>query len=685
MTLTVTHDAELVLDFGHDRAAIDDAEASRIADQTVALLRALSVDAGAAVANVRADDAQELALLRRLGANPRRHARAPLAHEAFSRHARLRPDADALVVEDRTLSYGELDERANQLAHRLIAEGVRAETRVGIALPRGVEMVVAILAVLKAGGAYVPLDPDYPADRLGHMIVDSGMALVLTDRSAMGRLPLAGVAALSLDDSPWLGQSRHDPSVAIHGDQLAYVIYTSGSTGRPKGVGIAHRALAEHAQVSIGFFGLTAADRVLQFATPNFDGFVEQLFPALAVGAAVVLRGAALWDSETFHRELIDKRITVADLTTAYWLLLAQDFARHSRPHYGALRQVHAGGEAMAPEGLRAWRDAGLGHVTLLNTYGPTEATVTASTLDCGPYVRGEREAPATMPIGAPLAGRHLHVVDAHLQPTPLGVPGELCIAGALLARGYLGRNALSAERFVADPFDDQGGRLYRTGDLVRWTADGQLEYLGRIDHQVKVRGFRVELGEIEAWLLAQPEVREAVVVARPGDAGVRLLAYVSGASLQGAELRRQIASELPDFMVPASVVVLDRLPLNANGKIDRHALPAPDLEGSDAEYQAPRGDAEQALASIWAEILGLSRVGREDNFFALGGHSLAVLQVQAKALAFFGVRLPLKTYFEQPTLAPLAATLQASVAQTQAREGVGVDEMAALLESLES
>jgi len=428
-------------------------------------------------------------------------------------------------------------------------------------------------------------------------------------------------------------------------------------------VGMSHAALAGHAQVSIGFFGLTPADRMLQFATLNFDGFVEQLYPPLCAGAAVVLRGPQLWDSETFHQRLIAQRISVVDLTTAYWFLLVQDFARQGPRDYGVLRQVHAGGEAMPPEGLKAWREAGLSHVTLLNTYGPTEATVTATVLDCAPYVEG-KPLPVQMPIGTPLAGRRVYVLDGQMQATPAGVPGELCIGGDLLARGYLGRASLSAERFVADPYGEAGARLYRTGDLVRWTAQGELEYLGRIDHQVKIRGFRVELGEVEACLLAQPGVREAVALAQgaPGG-GTRLVAYVSpqpGYELDGEILRQALAAELPDYMVPAPLVVLARLPLNPNGKVDRHALPAPEAVIGDSTQptEPPQGETEQALAAIWAEVLGLPAVGRHDNFFALGGDSILSLQIVSRGRVA-GWQITPRQMFEHQSVAALASVVQ--------------------------
>ncbi|MBO9643772.1 MAG: amino acid adenylation domain-containing protein, partial [Pseudacidovorax sp.] len=429
--------------------------------------------------------------LRDWGTNSQPWPKDEPVHRLIERRAREQPEAVALVHEHEVLCYGELEERANRLAHYLMRRGVRADARVGIALERGVPMIVGVLAVLKAGGAYVPLDPDYPSQRLAHMVEDSGLSLVLTQSSVIGRLPLEPrLQVLALDRLSVEGEGVHAPTVMVHPNNLAYLIYTSGSTGRPKGVGIEHHALARHTQEAVRFFGLLPSDRMLQFSTLNFDGFVEQMFAPLVAGAAIVLRGPALWDSQTFYRELIDKSISVVDLTTAYWHLLAQDFAAEVRTHgarsHGMLRQVHAGGEAMPPEALKAWREAGLGHVTLLNTYGPTEATVTATVLDCAAWLQEDARLPARMPIGEPLAGRSLWVLGPDLGLLPRGVPGELCIGGELLARGYLGRAGLTAERFIAA---EDGQRLYRTGDLVRWNAEGQLEYLGRIDQQVKLRG----------------------------------------------------------------------------------------------------------------------------------------------------------------------------------------------------
>ena len=662
------------------------------------------------------------------------------AFRRFEAHAAERPDAVALVFEEQSLSYAEVNARANRIAHALIAHGVGADTRVGIAVERSPAMIIGLLAIQKAGGAYVPLDPAYPADRLVHMMQDSGLRWVLTQAHLQNALPrVEGVGLLDIAE---IGKaaSSENPSVSLAPDSLAYVIYTSGSTGMPKGVAISHAALAAHAEVSIGFFGLTAAERMLQFSTMNFDGFVEQVFGPLSAGASIVIRGRDIWDSQTFHEHLLADGITVVDLTTAYWSLLVQDFAQRGVKDYGRLRQVHAGGEAMPPEVIGAWRRAGMQHIRLLNTYGPTEATVTAVVQDCAPYVNGELPLPVQMPIGEVLPGRQVYVLDGNLNPVPMGVAGELYIGGELLARGYVNRPELTAERFIANPFVDdfaqsqqvQGAegqgtihgissRLYRTGDIVRWNERGQLEYLGRIDDQIKVRGFRVELGEVESQLLKLPGVREAVVVARETAQGTQLAGYVSGYSaagigatdatgaagetgatdatgttsatgstgaahaaglpdpsseeqpgqkLDGSILRQALKRVLPDYMVPSVIMVLEALPLNANGKIDRKALPEPVFDAGDA-YEAPEGELETQLAQLWAEVLGVERVGRQDNFFELGGHSLLALTLVERMRAA-GIRAQVRELFEQPVLSAFADALAQAQAAALARAEAG-------------
>ncbi|ONH53354.1 non-ribosomal peptide synthetase [Pseudomonas cedrina subsp. cedrina] len=594
---------------------------------------------------------------------PARAAHSSVLHK-FEQQVANQPQAIALIMDQRRMTYADLNARANRLAHKLIEQGVGADSLVGVAVDRSLEMIVALLAVLKAGGAYVPLDPQYPRDRLQCMIEDSGLQLLLTQQGLLERLPIsAGLALICLEAAPdWLAEyPDSNPWARAFPANLAYLMFTSGSTGRPKGVGIDQASLARHVEVFIELFELTPTDRVLQFGTFNFDGFVEQLYPALCCGAAVVVRGGELWDSDTFYNQLIEHEISVVDLTTAYWHLIARDFAERGVRDYGLLRQVHAGGEAMPPEGLACWREAGLGHVRLLNTYGPTEATVTVTALDCAGYVDGSEAVTQMMPIGRVLDGRAIYLLDASLNLVPVGVAGELVIGGPLLARGYFNRAALTAERFIPDPFDPAGGgRLYRTGDLARYRADGVIEYIGRIDHQVKVRGFRIELGEIESRLLAQEGVRDALVIA----ADQQLIAYLVTQQPESElpELRERIRAvlrdELPDYMVPAHFMFLERLPLSPNGKLDRHALPRPEASQAAHHWVAPVSALEQQVAAIWADILGVERIGLNDHFFELGGHSLLAMQVASRLRHNLGIELPLRVLFEQPRLDGFVAAL---------------------------
>ncbi|WP_217705601.1 non-ribosomal peptide synthetase [Peristeroidobacter soli] len=654
MDSRIASDGRALVSFAYAAELFDSATVVRLGAHYLRVLTELARCPEQAVREVQLLSEAERAKLQRWGVNSRRYANVEPVHRLIARRAHEQPEATALICGQQVLTYGELNRRANRLAHRLIALGVAADSKVGLAIERSCEMVVALLAILKAGGAYVPLDPDYPAQRRAYMVEDSGIELLLTQRDLQDHASIAGSAiVLTLETLDVGNEADDEPHVDVHGEQLAYVIYTSGSTGKPKGIGISHASLSEHSQVAVGYFGLTPCDRMLQFSTINFDAFVEQLFPPLIVGAAVVLRGPTLWDSEMFHRELLDKRITIADLPTAYWNLLAQDFARVGSRDYGALRQVQATGEAMPAEAVKAWREAGLGNVKLLNTYGPTETVVTAMAHDCS----ADAAVPTLIPIGHPLAGRHTYVLDIDLNLTPPGATGELYIGGDLLARGYHGRPGLSAERFIADPFDAAGGRLYRTGDVVRWNRDGRLEYLGRVDHQVKVRGFRVELGEIETQLLLQSGIREALVVAQAAEKGARLIGYVAGDDVRSADLKSTLSASLPDYMIPSAIVVLPVLPKNANGKIDRAALPLPELTG-DVGYVAPQGAIEQAIATIWAEVLGVERVGRNDNFFELGGHSLMALRVIDIMRRRLQVHPPieLKDLFTSPSLEQLAS-----------------------------
>ncbi|MEJ5061033.1 amino acid adenylation domain-containing protein [Pseudomonas sp. MYb330] len=579
-----------------------------------------------------------------------------LVHEQIAAQAAATPHALALQVDGHSLSYGQLNAQANRLAHRLIENAAGPGKRVGLALRRGPQLIVSLLAVLKSGAAYVPLDPNYPTERLAYMIEDSRLDVLLCESGLLDHMPLpAGLTRLRLDDS--VGYAESDPHNQALAEDLAYIIYTSGSTGQPKGVAIAHGALREFCQSAADYSTLSAADRVLQFATFSFDGFVEQCFPALCVGAALVMRDNELWDAGRLAAEIVDQGVTVADLPAAYWFLLAGECASGAVPNLGDLRQVHVGGEAMSVEGLRLWHQAGLSHVRLLNTYGPTEATVVSSVHEC--RLQDASDA-FGIPIGRAIPGRALYVLDSAGQLLPADGVGELCIgAPACLAQSYFDRPALTAERFLPDPFArEPGARLYRSGDLARYNAKGDLEYVGRIDHQVKIRGFRIEMGEIEACLQAREDVREAAVIAQDG---TQLVAYVvpSGAVVSQADYLEQLKTvlreSLPEYMVPSHLILLDKLPLNNNGKLDRRTLPRAETVDAQREFVAPAQGLETQLALIWQDVLQVERVGRDDNFFELGGHSLLVLQVISRVRQQLQLELSVSSLFSAANLAQFA------------------------------
>ncbi|MFJ7109927.1 amino acid adenylation domain-containing protein [Pseudomonas sp. NPDC098740] len=573
-----------------------------------------------------------------------------LVHEQIAAQAAATPQTLALQVDGQSLSYGQLNAQANRLAHRLIDNGAGPGKRVGLALNRGPQLIVSLLAVLKTGAAYVPLDPKYPAERLAYMIDDSHLDVLLCESGLLENVP--GVLRLSLDDNA--GYSDSNPPNHAVAEDLAYVIYTSGSTGQPKGVAIAHAALREFCQTAADYSVLSASDRVLQFATFSFDGFVEQCFPALCVGAALIMRGDDVWDAGRLAAEIVQQGVTVADLPAAYWYLLARECASGVVRNLGELRQVHVGGEAMSVEGLRLWHQAGLSHVRLLNTYGPTEATVVSSVHECRLIDASDAFG---IPIGRAIAGRALYVLDAAGQLLPNGGVGELCIgAPASLAQSYFDRPALTAERFLPDPFArEPGARLYRSGDLARYNADGNLEYVGRIDHQVKIRGFRIEMGEIEACLQAREDVGEAAVIAQDG---TQLVAYIvaNGAVVSETEyldgLKAVLRQSLPEYMVPNHLILLAKLPLNNNGKLDRRALPRAEAGDAQRDFVAPAEGLETQLAQIWQEVLQVERVGRDDNFFELGGHSLLVLQVISRVRQQLQLELSVSSLFSAANLA---------------------------------
>jgi amino acid adenylation domain-containing protein len=566
-------------------------------------------------------------------------------HDLFAANADRRPEAVAAVCEESSLTYGELAARATALADRLRAAGAGVETLVGICMDEGLERLVAVLGVFLAGGAYLPLDPGYPRERLDSMIEDAGVRLVLTPET-LGALP-----------GPAPAQSG-GPAAGPH--NLAYVLYTSGSTGRPNGVMVTHGAAARVILANVEDAGLGPHTRGLQHISFSFDPSILETWTVLAAGGTVCIAPRETRLSAEALGNLIRREgITLAVGTPAVLALLPPDLL--------SLETLQTGGDRCPAELAGRWAPPASGLRHFFNRYGPTEATIQAVSADLRSDGRADpRREP---PIGRPSGGARIYVLDQNGRPVPAGVTGELAIAGPGLARGYLHRPALTAERFLPDPFGDAGSRLYRTGDLARWLPQGDLEFLGRKDHQVKIRGFRIELGEIEAALVAQPGVREAVVAVRDDRSGRRLVAYVTGEDTLGIldvpELRRALRERLPDPMVPAAFVILAAFPRNPNGKVDRKALPAPEPVGSDESYLAPRTPVEEVLAGIWAELLGASagkRIGADGHFFELGGHSLLAAQVVSRLRSAFGVELPLRDLFEAPVLADLAARVEAAL-----------------------
>ncbi|MBY8943659.1 non-ribosomal peptide synthetase, partial [Pseudomonas tolaasii] len=654
LTLGIELGANLRLEFSYDCARFSAQQVAQLSANLQHVLMQLVANAQVPLGNLQLLDGSAQRDLLALSQTPRAVERALRVHERIAAQADATPDALAVQAGSERLTYAQLNQRANRLAHRLLEQGVGPGQRVGLAARRGPQLIVSLLAVLKSGAAYVPLDPKLPAERLAYMLADSRLSLLLGETGLLADLPLPqGLARVDFSASgeELAGYPTTNPSNHADRADLAYVIYTSGSTGQPKGVAIDHAALDQFCDTAAAYSALTPADRVLQFATFSFDGFVEQCYPPLCVGAALIMRGEDLWDAEWLAREIVEQGVTLADLPAAYWYLLAKECAASGRT-LGNLRQVHVGGEAMAVEGVRAWHEAGLQGVRLLNTYGPTEATVVSSVHDC--QLADAHDAYG-MPIGRAIEGRALYVLDSGFELLPNCGVGELCIgASAGLAQGYFDRPALTAERFLPDPFSGvPGARLYRSGDLARYNERAVLEYVGRIDHQVKIRGFRIEMGEIEACLQALPEVREAAVLALDGPTGAQLVAYVvpHAESLDAQALAAVLRQSLPDYMVPAHWVVLQALPLNNNGKLDRRALPQPDMNESRARYLAPQTSLQHQLAGIWQAVLQVEQVGLEDHFFERGGHSLLATQVISRVRHELKREVPLRALFEQPTL----------------------------------
>ncbi|UZE10142.1 non-ribosomal peptide synthase/polyketide synthase [Pseudomonas sp. B21-053] len=656
LSVAVTLGETLALHYSFDRAHFASDAIERISAQLLQLLELFAESAERNLGEIALACPQELAL--QLANNhPQPYPVDVAVHQRIAQWAAQGPERTAVIFAGQRFSYGEIDRRANQLAHALIARGVGAETRVGVALPRSEGVIVALLAVLKAGGAYVPLDTSYPRERLAYLIEDSGLALLLTDSRVSAQLPIdEATQVLELDHLDLSGQPLDAPQVQLDPQNLAYVIYTSGSTGNPKGVSVAHGPLAMHCQAIGERYEMRDSDCEFHFMSFAFDGAHERWLTSLTHGASLLIRDDSLWTPEQTYNAMRDHGVTVVAFPPVYLQQLAEHAEREGHPP--KVRIYCFGGDAVPAASFERVKRA-LDPDYIINGYGPTETVVTPLIWKAG------REVPcgaAYAPIGSRIGDRSAYVLDADLNLLPQGMAGELYLGGTGLARGYLNRPGLTAERFVADPFSNVGGLLYRTGDLVRQRADGTFDYLDRIDNQVKIRGFRIELGEIEARLQALDGVREAVVVAQEGTAGSgkRLVAYVVADALNAARgdfaesLREQLKVALPAHMVPAYLLLLERLPLTPNGKLDRKSLPKPDVSQLQQAYVAPQSALEQQLATIWQDVLKLDQVGLSDNFFELGGDSIISIQVVSRARQA-GIRFTPKNLFQHQTIQALA------------------------------
>lgn len=644
--------------FEYSTNLFDEPAMARFAEQFQVLLQSLTADPEQSIATAPLlTQEEQRQILGPWACAQRREYPQLCFQEMFARTARSSPAAKAVVFCDESITYEALHARVCRLAQRLRALGVGPGTLIGLCLERSIDMVVGVLGILEAGAAYVPLDPDYPQERLAFMLQDTATKVLLTQPHLRSRLPAVVENTVELHDEADSSVAADAPILeprAVTLDDLAYVIYTSGSTGQPKGVMLSHRGLTNLCGVQQELFPVTPADRILLFPSLSFDASLFAIVHALAQGAVLVIAHVEATRSQLeLSRLLEEQAITVAAIPPGMLSLL--------EPRFPALRLVICSGERCSESLARAWSTAG---VTFINGYGPTEYTIATTFHRCSPSDVGPPS------IGRPLANTEIYILDTALQPVPQGVPGELHIGGAGLARGYLNRPALTAERFIKNPFSSSKGvapYLYKTGDLVRFRPDGALDFIGRIDYQVKVRGFRVELGEIESVLSELPQVRQCAVVARPDPAGsVRIIAYVvsdGSMPLLVDTLREGLSKRLPDYMMPAAFVVLDALPLTPNDKVDREALPEPESARPQlsVSYEAPSTEMEQRIAAVWQEVLGLPQVGVQDNFFDLGGDSLRIVKIHAKLCELLKQEIEITDVLRYPTVRALAERLKDS------------------------
>ncbi|MCK4840518.1 MAG: amino acid adenylation domain-containing protein, partial [Methylococcales bacterium] len=591
--------------------------------------------------------------------------------ELFQQQVQQNPGSTALLFEGQQLSYKELDQHSSKLANYLLNSGVTENDLVGVCMDRSLHMVVAMLAIFKAGAVYVPIVPSDPEQRIQYLLDNSKIKVLITEEKLQEKfadLLSASACSSFAIDTQWQAilASETDLIPTVKLSQAAYVIYTSGSTGQPKGVVISHGALSHHCQVMGDYYQLTPADKVLQFASINVDASLEQLLPALLVGATVVIRPNELWSSQAFRSKVMELDISVVDVPPSYLYELLLDTRSEAEwAAVASLKLIITGGEVLSVETVKLWRISPLRDCRLLNAYGPTETTITSTVFE----VDAENPAAATastIPIGRPLVNESVYILDAYDQPVPVGVSGEMHIGGAGLAIGYLNQPELTEQKFIDDPFK-QGKRLYKTGDLVRWLEDGSIEFMGRMDHQVKIRGFRVECGEIETALLALDSIKHAVVLAKQINGSTQLIAFAvqneAENTLNTRALKQALIVSLPDYMIPSVFVSVEHIPLTASRKVDSKALMQLDVDADENHrYIAPRTEIESQLAEIWQQVLNVERIGVHDNFFDLGGHSLLSVRLMAVIQKRFDKELPISSLFQASDIAAQAQLLQQNV-----------------------
>ena len=669
------------LDYNSD--TLDAGTAEQMVRHFQAILKCIAAEPNRHLSEVTVlTPAEEQKLLREWNCTESQFRQPNCLHKLFEEQAARTPECIALTLEDENLTYAELNRQANRLAHYLRARGVNNETSVGLLMPRSFEMVVALLGILKAGAAYVPLDPEYPEERQAFIIEDSGVTTLLTTERMWQRSELAGrttqLEVIALD-AEWPAISREaemNPEGGATPDNLAYVIYTSGSTGKPKGVMVEHRAITNRISWMLNTFDFNPDDCLLQKTTISFDASIWEFFVPLASGARVVLARPGGHRERDYLLDLVEReQVTILQLVPSMLRVFLE--GEQVRERCRSLRYMFCGGEALPSELARQVRQSM--DAKLCNLYGPTEASIDATVFPLTWDVdHDEQTANGVVSIGGPIANVSMYVLGRDLRPVPVGVTGELFIGGTGLARGYLNRADLTAERFIPNPFSECGGeRLYHTGDLGKWDREGRIYYLGRVDRQVKVRGFRIELGEVESALCTHPDVSNAAVVCREPEDGegetapqglVGYIVFRPGAACEVGDLHTFMSERLPGYMVPSTFIALDALPLTNNGKLDHKALPRVETQAmDDVRVVAPRTPLEEVLAGIWAEVLGVERVSVESNFFELGGHSLLALQVGTRVRKLFSVELTVRRMFESPTVTEMARAVEAEMRGAEA------------------